>query len=203
MSYRYSINEKISYIKALDQPLSADVGIIMDHGVTWLYDVGNGENGIDELREKCNIVLSHFHQDHVGNIHRIHPRELYVSKETYRHVLSGTIVCDELFLGNLHIFPLPSSHARGCLGLEVDNQYAFVGDALYPKAKGDGRFYNVQLLRDEIQVLRNLRAPYLLISHFDGLVRKREDVIAELETIYRKRTKNEAEICTLFTGQNQ
>lgn len=33
------INDKISYIKASENPLSADVGIINVCGATWLYDV--------------------------------------------------------------------------------------------------------------------------------------------------------------------
>ena len=46
---RIRINDKISYIEASDNPLSADIGIIEDNGSTWLYDVGNGEKSICEL----------------------------------------------------------------------------------------------------------------------------------------------------------
>ncbi|MBQ6256877.1 MAG: hypothetical protein IJJ60_09855, partial [Clostridia bacterium] len=57
------INDKISYIASSENPLSAEIGIIRDNGVTWLYDVGNGENHIPDLDGGYNIVLSHFHQD--------------------------------------------------------------------------------------------------------------------------------------------
>ena len=39
-----------------------------------------------------------------------------------------------------------------------------------------------------------LKAPYLLVSHFKGLVRRRDEVIAELEELYRHRDKNSPEI---------
>ncbi len=195
------VNEKISCIEASDHPLSADVGIIRENDAAWLYDVGNGENPISELKEGCNVVLSHFHADHIGNIGRLRPKELYLSKETYGHLPKEMaadggihIVTEPVSIGNLYIFPLPSSHAKGSLGLEIDGTYAFVGDALYCKAKNDRYVYNAQLLKEEIDVLNSLRSPFLLVSHFKGLVRKKEDVLEELKTIYAMREKDCPEI---------
>lgn len=203
------INSKISYIEATEYPLSADIGVIRDGGNVWLYDVGNRLELKETLtewfgRENCFIVLSHFHQDHIGSLPRLLAREdqsmdfqpqvIYVSKETYRHVHRGRIVNEEFSLGGLHIFPLPSSHAKGCLGLEVEDTYAFVGDALYCKRRGQNAVYNAQILKEEIAVLKKLKAPYLLVSHWNGLVRRKSDVIAELEYIYQKRVKNSPEI---------
>lgn len=196
-----TINEKISCIEAAENPLSADIGIIRENNSTWLYDVGNGENRIFKCDESCNVVLSHFHPDHIGNIGRIKAKELFMSKETYAHIpketpISGNIniVADDINIGDLHIFPLPSSHAKGSLGLEIDYTYAFVGDGLYCKIKGDSLVYNAQLLKEEIEVLKKLRAPFLLVSHFGGLIRKRSDVVEELETIYKMRVPNQSEI---------
>ena len=188
------INDKIRYMASSENPLSAEIGIIQDNGVTWLYDVGNGENHIPDLDGGYNIVLSHFHQDHIGNINKIPTRELYVSKETYQHISKGKIVCGSIYIGNLHIFPLPSSHTKGSLGLEVDNTYAFVGDALYSKVRDGCYVYNAQLLQAEIAVLKKLNAAFLLVSHFEGFIRRKEDVIAELEMIYEMREQNDAEI---------
>ena len=187
------INSKISYLAASEDPLSAEIGIIREGGETWLYDVGCGENRIDEAGG-YNIVLSHFHRDHTGNIDRLKAKAIFLSKETYAHVHRGTIVHDSLNIGSLHIFPLPSGHAKGCLGLEIDHSYAFVGDALYSRAKNGFFVYNAQLLKEEICVLQGLQAPFLLVSHFAGLVRRKEDVIAELEAIYEMRQKNDPEI---------
>ena len=188
------INEKISYIECSDDPLSADIGIIRDGDAVWLYDVGSDERAISELTGNYNVVLSHFHQDHTGNIGKLNIKEAFVSPETKRHVQMGTVADKDIYIGNLHIFPLPSSHCKGCLGLEVDETYAFVGDALYSKFRDGYYIFNAQLVKDAIAVLKKLKAPYLLVSHFKGLVRRRDEVIAELEELYRHRDKNSPEI---------
>lgn len=188
------ISDKISYIKASENPLSADVGIINAGGAAWLYDVGNNEDIPKLLRGEYNVVLSHFHADHIGNIGKIRAKELYLSAATYAHVHRGIVVEGDIFTDELHIFPLPSSHAKGCLGLEVDGTYAFVGDALYCKAKDGGYVYNAQLLKDEIAVLKNLSSRYLLVSHHVGFIREKDEVIAELDEIYKRREKNSAYI---------
>lgn len=69
-----------------------------------------------------------------------------------------------------------------------------MGDALYTKVN-DGRYiFNAQLLQEEIAVLKSLKASFLLVSHFDGLIRRKEDVIAELETIFKRREQHCPEI---------
>ena len=188
------INEKVSYIECSEDPLSADIGIIRDGDAVWLYDVGSDERAITELTGNYNVVLSHFHQDHTGNIGKITVKEAFVSDETKRHVQMGTVADRDVYIGNLHIFPLPSSHCKGCLGLEVDEAYAFVGDALYSKFRDGYYIFNTQLVKDEIAVLKSLKAPYLLVSHFKGLTRRRDEMIAELEELYQHRDKNSPEI---------
>lgn len=188
------ISEKISYIPASENPLSADVGIIRDGGKIWLFDVGAGVNNVPNREDGYYVVLSHFHKDHTDNLSLIPTEEVYVSKETRKHVGEGTIVQESISVGNLRVFPIPSGHAKGCLGLEVDETFAFVGDALYGREK-DGRYvFNAQLLKEEIEVLKKLKAPFLLVSHCDGLVREKEEVIKELEAVYAMRSKNEPEI---------
>lgn len=181
------ISDKISYIPATENPLSADIGIIRDGGQTWLFDVGNGTAAIDGLSGSFQVVLSHFHGDHTGNLKKLDIQNLYVSGETRRHIGGGILVKEDLFLGAMHLFPIPSSHCKGCLGLEIDEAYAFVGDALYCKGKNGDYFYSTQLLRDEIAVLKKLKAPCLLVSHYPGLARSREEVLAELEELYAQR----------------
>lgn len=188
------ISDKISYIEASENPLSAEIGIIREGGCTWLYDVGCGDSPVACWEESCNVVLSHFHEDHTGSIGSVAADQLYVSRETFTHVLRGTVVTGSIRVGNLHIFPLPSSHTKGCLGLEIDGEYAFVGDALYSRWRNGRYVYNVQLLQEEIAVLKRLQAPLLLVSHFKGMVRRKEEVIAELEEIYRMRVPNDPEI---------
>ena len=188
------INEKISYIASSDDPLSADIGIIRNAASTWLFDVGNDKRAIRELTGNYTVVLSHFHKDHTGNLDKLNVKDVFVSSETKRHVQTGTIIDKDCYIDHLHLFPLPSSHCKGCLGLEVDETYAFVGDALYCRSKDGYYIFNVQLLKDEIAVLKQLKAPYLLVSHFKGMVRRRDEVIAELEELYRQRDKHSPEM---------
>lgn len=188
------ISDTISCIEASDNPLCANIGIIRREDGTWLYDVGNGEKNIAGLDGRYHIVLSHFHADHTGNIGRIQAESLYVSRETYGHIDRGEIVREDLHICGMHIFPLPSSHTKGSLGLEVDGEYAFVGDGLYSKARDGFYVYNAQLLKDEIEVLGRLKAPKLLVSHFKGLVRDRNEVIEELKEIYARRDRKSPEI---------
>ena len=189
-----AINEKISYLEGTENPLSADIGIIREGDALWLYDVGSGERAISQLTGSYHVVLSHFHQDHTGNMGKLHIKEAFVSDETKHHIKMGTVADRDIYIGNLHIFPLPSSHCKGCLGLEVDETYAFVGDALYSKFRDDYYIFNAQLVKDAIAVLKKLKAPYLLVSHFKGLVRCRDEVIAELTELYQHRGKNSPEI---------
>lgn len=185
------ISGGISYIESSDDPLSSDIGIIRDGAATWLFDVGDGERSIGGLDGTYHAVLSHFHRDHTGNLGRIRIADLYVSAETFRHTRRGMIVSNDIRIGEIHIFPLPSSHAKGCLALEVGDTYVFTGDGTYCCMKAGRPVYNATLLKDEIEVLKNLRAPYLLESHRMGTVRERAAVIAELERIYAGRVGNE------------
>ncbi len=189
-----TINDRISYIEACDEPLSADIGVIRAEDGLWLYDVGCGAERVAGLTGSYSIVLSHFHADHTGNLDALRAEALYVSAETYRHVRRGTVIDADTWFGDMHVFPLPSSHARGCLGLEVAERWAFVGDGLYSKVRDGCWVYNAQQLQSEIKVLRALCAQDLLVSHFPGLVRGRDEVLEELEAIYAMRDKNFSEI---------
>ena len=199
------IKEGISYVEATDNPLSADIGIAEGNDATWLYDVGNGDKPISGLNGNYNAVLSHFHPDHIGNISKLNIKNLYLSKETMKHLPADIlpsacihIVKEPVNIDNIRIFPLPSSHAKGCLGMEVNGEYAFLGDALYCHAGKNGYTYNVQFLKQEIDTIENLGSEYLLVSHCKGLVRKRKEVLSELKAIYAKREKGNNEILIQF-----
>ncbi len=188
------ISNEISYIEASADPLSADIGIVESDNAVWLYDVGNDKNSILPLTGKYNVVLSHFHLDHVGNLNQLNIDRLYVSRPTFERVGRGIIVEDDLYLENLHIFLLPSSHTEGSLGLEVNEEYAFIGDAIYSKSNAEYYIYNAQELKEEIAVLKKLKAKYLLISHRNGMLMSKDEVIQQLEEIYSRRDKDSSEI---------
>ena len=73
------INDKISYIEASLNPLSADVGIVKEGNGIFLYDAGSGDVPLSELDGTYDVVLSHFHPDHIGNIGKVKVRNLYLS----------------------------------------------------------------------------------------------------------------------------
>ena len=97
-----AINEKISYIACSENPLSADIGIIQEGDALWLYDVGSDERAISQLTGSYHAVLSHFHQDHTGNLGKLSIAEAFVSPETKRHVRMGTVVDKDISIGGLH-----------------------------------------------------------------------------------------------------
>ena len=109
------INERISYIEATEEPLSADIGIIRCNDTEWLYDVGNDERSLAGLKGQYNVVLSHFHQDHTGSLDKVQTGELYVSGETFRHTGRGTIADRDLMIGDLRIFQFPPAIPKAAL----------------------------------------------------------------------------------------
>lgn len=193
------INEKISYIKAKSEPLSADVGIIEGDKYLWVFDIGADESVPMELigsGKPINIVISHFHPDHMGNLEHVPSNEIYLGANTFRYAKRGEVVEKDIFIDDgvkLHIFPLTSSHAKGSVGLEIGD-YAFLGDAAYATVKQGKVCYNVSVLKEEIEALKKLSAKYFLISHDEKFIRLREEIIAELEEIYSKRNPKESYI---------
>ena len=194
------IDDKIAYWKALEEPLSADVGIIEGDKYAWVYDVGCSEEAvacIQSLQKPKKVVLSHFHPDHTGNLDKITFETLFLGQQTLRYTKQGEVVKGHLWLEDgvsLHLFDLPCSHARGAIGLEVNEKYAFLGDATYCAVKDGCGVYNANLLAEEIKVLRELKAEYFLLSHDKRFVRRKEVVLAQLEGIYARRDRQSAYI---------
>lgn len=195
-----NLYEGIEYIKATDNPLSADVGIIRGNDFMWLYDVGSSDASagiINSFDAPVNIVLSHFHPDHIANLRRVRYRDLYVGDNTYRYTNSGTVVDKDILINDgvsLCIFPLPSSHAKGSLGLCVNQRIAFLGDAIYATKKSGRIVYNVQLLKAQIEALEAVTAEYFVISHEENVLKKKDAVMSFLKSIYDKRKQGEAYI---------
>lgn len=193
MSDWLSLDSGIRYLKSTADPLSADIGLIRGKDHLWLFDVGAGAQALERLQalpQKPCVVLSHFHPDHMGNLDKLDWEALYLGRYTFQKTGFGTVVRKSLTISDgiqLTIFPIPSSHAKGSLGLEVNEAYAFLGDAVYSSIKQGRTVYNATLLKDTIASLRTLRAPYFLLSHAEPFVQKKEEVLAMLEDIYAQR----------------
>lgn len=197
---RIRIDDRISYWKATQKPLSADIGVVEGNSAVWLFDVGSSEAArecIQSILEPKNIVLSHFHQDHITNWNRVAFQKLYQGAHTLRYTHEGEVVAGELWMEDgvcLHLFELPSSHAKGSLGLEVNERYAFLGDAIYPTEKNGRAVYNANLLAQEIKVLQGLTAEFFLLSHKEQFVYRRDEVLEQLKAIYALRDTKSAYI---------
>ncbi len=193
------ITENISYIKASENPLSADVGIVEGENFVWLFDVGANDfahTEVNAINKPKNAVLSHFHPDHIGNLDKTKLNEIYQCANTFGYTKRGICVTEDVYIEDgitLHLFPIPSSHAKGSLGLEV-GEYAFLGDAAYSTMKKGKVCYNSSVLKEEIDLLKKLKAKYFLISHDEKFVKTKEEVISELSEIYSKRDPKESYI---------
>lgn len=187
------IADRISYFPHRESPLSADVGVIRCDDELWIYDVGSTVEiaaAINDLPGHKNVVLSHFHQDHAGNVERVMYDVLYAGAFTCKRLGVRTTVGDHLFFeSGIHLFLLPSSHAKGCVGLEYGD-YAFLGDATYSMVKDGQAAYNAGILKEQITVLKSLRADLLLLSHSEPFARHKAEVISQLEEIYSLRSRN-------------
>ena len=92
---------------------------------------------------------------------------------------------------HIEILPIPNSHAKGSLALIADD-YVFLGDATYPMVgHGEPDVYNVQILEQQIKLLKSLNASRFCLSHKRGLVRDKSSVIQFLESVLARRQKNE------------
>lgn len=191
------INDQISYFPATEEPLSADVGMIQSGDGFWIFDVGasrEAAEAINALPGKKKIVLSHFHADHAGNIDKIQYDALYAGPFTCKRLGAGIAVeRDMVFEDGVHLFPLPSGHAKGCVGLEYGD-FAFLGDGTYAARQDGAAVYNAGLLREQITVLKGLRAKWFLLSHGSPFARPKAEVIAQLEAIYAGRDPQSAYI---------
>ena len=193
------INDRISYIKATGKPLSADVGIVEGDEFIWIFDVGADESvpiSLNKIQKTKNAVISHFHPDHMGNLEHVDLNEVYLGANTFKYAKRGNVVDEDVFINDgaeIHLFPLPSSHAKGSVGMETGD-YAFLGDAIYSTMKQGKVCYNASVLKEEIAVLKNLSAKFFLISHDERFVRPKEEIISELSEIYSKRDPKESYI---------
>ncbi|MGN0971039.1 MAG: hypothetical protein ACI4OY_03720 [Aristaeellaceae bacterium] len=190
------LTEGIGYYPAREQPLSAEVTVIAGNSGWWIFDAGAAEDvaaAVRALPGEKRLVISHFHQDHLACWEQLQCGDIYASPHTLRYTGRGTAVTEPLILRDgvtLRLFPLPSSHAKGCLGLEMGD-YALLGDGLYACVKQGRRAYNASVLAETLRALKALQAERLLLSHGYDRVHTRAEVMAELEAVYARRRPGE------------
>lgn len=205
-----NLTQNISYIPSSTKPFSCDVVFIKGRKFTWIFDCGTTKEIADEINKiqmPKNIVISHFHPDHILNLTRINYDNLYVSKYTKKYTFKGTVLESDFFAqdflagstsqnddkNQIKIFHLPSSHAKGCLCLACGD-YCFMGDGTYAKELIGNHYYNAQLLLQMINVMENIDAKYFCLSHEKNFVQNKETVLALYKDIYKRRHEGNPKI---------
>ena len=188
-----NLTPEISYLPSVENPLSSDVVFIKPAGsdTTWIFDVGTSSEAselINNIEGKKNIVVSHFHPDHILNLLKVKCDTLYVTKYTKKYTRAGTIVDEELnFPDGIKIYQIPSSHSKGSLALEYKD-YVFLGDATYCHFRLSAREYNVQLLEQMVKKMEEIQAPNFCLSHDKTFVQPKESVLRIYKKILARRT---------------
>ena len=200
------------------EPLSADVVAVRGDSAWWIFDVGACDQAVDFINAlprihvddvanlAKNVVISHFHRDHLLNVQRMCSGEisldidaLYVgayTSKTFGEIegVAKNVVMEPLSFDDgvhIEILQIPNSHAKGSLVLIVDD-FVFLGDATYPMVgHGAPDVYNVQILGEQIKLLKSLKPTRFCLSHKRGLVRDKTSVIQFLESVYARRQKSE------------
>jgi len=182
------IAEKIKYLPATDNPLSADVYFIEGDKCCYIYDVGNNDESlrnITQIKKEKTIVLSHYHNDHVGNIKHIDYCDLYVGRKTYETIGKGEIVEDTVTIYDdvkIEIIYCVSPHTEGSLIINVDNEYALIADLFFTRP-----VFDKEKATKMIDTLRGINTKYFVISHQeDEKVISKDKLITELSDYFNQ-----------------
>ena len=138
-----AIGNRIKYLPATNEPLSADVYLIEGDKYCYIYDVGNNEKSlqfINQLGKEKVVILSHYHKDHTGNIEGIYYHDLYVGKKTHEVIGKGIIVEDKLTINDgvrIDVIRCTSPHADDSLIITVDNEYTLIADLYFTRLPFD------------------------------------------------------------------
>ena len=181
-----TIGERIKYLPAENDPLSADVYCIEGDQYCYVYDVGNDDRSlqyINELSKERVIILSHYHKDHIGNIEDIHYRDLYVGKKTHEAIGKGIIVEDAITINDgvrIDVIHCISPHTDGSLIITVDNEYTLIADLYFTRAP-----FDKEKAMKMLDSLRNVDTKYYVVSHQeDEKVIPKEHLIVELTAYF-------------------
>ena len=176
------IGNRIKYLPATSDPLSADVYCIEGDKYCYVYDVGNDDRSlqyINQIGKEKIVVLSHHHKDHTGNIVGLHYRDLYVGKKTYEVIGKGIIVEDTLTINDgvrIDVIHCTSPHTDGSLIITVDNEFTLIADLYFTRPPVD----KAKALK-MIESLKQIDTKYFVISHQeDQKVIPKETLIQEL-----------------------
>lgn len=163
------IISRIRRIHATDEPLSADVFIIEGDARYYVFDVGSNDEAhaaISALEKPVWVILSHFHQDHTGNMARLAPEKTLAGARTCKYVDNATLVDAPFVIRDgveIVVQPCVSPHAPGCLIATVDGGITLIGDLHYARpGVGQGE------AKGMLNVLKRVDTRYFVPSHQAG-----------------------------------
>lgn len=192
------IDNSLYYLPSEEVPvLSADIGLFVGGKFVWAYDCGASEYAYSSLKniENLKVVISHFHNDHSGNMRRLgNVVDYYVGKYTYNHFAIGNVISEDVYfedLGLIHIFQLPNSHSKGSLAMEINEEYVFIGDSSYGKHVDRHITYNAQLLLEQYRKLQSIKAEKVILSHAMNSIVDKEQLLLKFDKILSKRKSSE------------
>lgn len=174
------VSDTIRIIEQDTSIISSSIGIVSGNDFSIMIDTGASADQIKTLEEGIKtkelpdnikyVVISHFHPDHLSNLKYLPSLKVIASKNTSRYTHVDQIVDKEITLDlkniKLVIFPLPSIHAKGSLGIYLpDEQITFIGDALCMKEKEGKPYTNKDVTLNMINVLRTYPTKRYILGH--------------------------------------
>lgn len=172
------IAPRIWQLPAVEEPLSADVFIIEGDTRYYVFDVGSSDAAYDAimaLDKPVTVILSHFHQDHTGNMNRLSTAQTLAGARTMKYIAGGTLVDALMMIRDgvtIDVRPCVSPHAPGCLIATVDGAYTLIGDLTYARpGTGQGE------AKGMLNVLKSLETKYFVPSHAQGNPLVAKDVL--------------------------
>ena len=152
------------------------------------------ENHLPSLKY---VALTHFHDDHIGNLIYL-PKgpELLASKNTSRYLSKPSTILNQdqdLNLGgySVRLILVPSLHAKGCLDVLAEG-YLFTGDSLYYRQSGSSYYYNAQIayeMEKKHQAIPFLKA----IGAHDSPIHTKEEVMTYLAKLAKEGLQSDFE----------
>ena len=160
--------------------ISSSIGIISGKDYSLMVDTGASpaqlktlESGIERKELPGNIryaIITHFHPDHLSNLKYLPLIKVIASKNTSRYIHVDQIIdkAVDLDLQDLKVtvFPLPSVHARGSIGVYLPKeQITFIGDALCMKEKDGKPYTNKDITINMVNTLRSYPTKKYILGH--------------------------------------
>lgn len=182
-----TISNYLHYLPSTPEPLSADVYVIEGEQCAYIFDVGNSRAALEYLsgmKKERVIILSHYHDDHIGTVGQLNYRALYVGDATYEKLHKGTVIEDRLTINDgveIQISRCPSPHTEGSLIVTVNHEYTLLADLYFTRQE-----CNRELAREMLNVLKEIDTTYFVVNHQEANpVFEKEYLIRELTAYFQ------------------